>query len=287
MSTLKTIKSKITSVSQVSDVTSALEMVSVVKLQHMKQKITHYKEFIRDFLPFVYTCSPQIAQLSSSPASRQLVIMYSSDRGLCGSFDTDMFATFDKRYASHKDTLDVFCLGKKWFESLIRAGYTVVWYAALPDDELQQEDLADLYNYIAIGLQKGEYSAISVYFNASHHTLRATSRSFDLYPFSKDNLDAFLWYMWVSRVAHTSLDVEVTPDMATEVLMQLLQHMLYGSLLQSKTAEYAARISAMKQAKHNAALLIKKLKVSFHKLRNALITSQVSAIISEKIAIQW
>jgi len=71
-----------------------------------------------------------------------------------------------------------------------------------------------------------------------------------------------------------------------EIQEQLIQHVVYGAILQNKTGEYAARMIAMKNAKDNSISMIKSLKLSYNKARQAAVTQEVSEIMSAKNAIE-
>ena len=84
-------------------------------------------------------------------------------------------------------------------------------------------------------------------------------------------------------------DLIVEPDMELfkqEMLSQFTQHMIYGAALQNKAGEFASRMLAMKNAKDNATDMIKSLKLSFNKVRQWLITQEVTEIMSAKMAIE-
>ena len=142
-------------------------------------------------------------------------------------------------------------------------------------------------------IKKDSYSKIKVYFNYFKNTLTQVPLRFKLYPLDQDSFDGFVQDIGLrlddnisENLAHKDLLVEPNlKDFKSDMLRQLTQHIIYGAVLHNKTGEYASRMIAMKNAKDNATSLIKDLKLSFNKVRQSLITQEVSEIMSAKMAI--
>lgn len=299
MANMKKIKSQIKSVSNIKQITRALEIVSIVKLQKVKKSTEQYREFMEEFLKIVNVVRSKLPIFNTNTQEldingRRLLVVLSSDKWLCGALNSKLFKHIFQKYNDFKQNVDIFCVGKKSFEFFARAGFNVVWYTSLKDD-FCEDDLKDLYQYIMANIKKDTYSKIKVYFNYFKNTLTQVPLRFKLYPLDQDSFDGFVQDIGLrlddnisESLAYKDLLVEPNiKDFKSDMLRQLTQHIIYGAVLHNKTGEFASRMIAMKNAKDNATSLIKDLKLSFNKVRQSLITQEVSEIMSAKMAIDW
>ena len=294
---MKKIKTKIKSVSNMKQITKALEVVATVKLQKTKEQTENYREFMTDFLKIMNAVRTKIDIMNTNeidPNGRRLIVVMSSEKGLCGNLNSRLFKNIFQKYNEHKDNVDIFCIGKKSFEFFARAWFNVVWHVNLTDDFTENE-LTDVYKYILDWISDKKYSKIKVYFNYFKNVITQVPLRFKVYPIDQDSFDSFVQDIGLDlddiiSDDLTYKDMIVEPDMKMfkqEMLRQFTQHMLYGAALQNKAGEFAARMLAMKNAKDNATDMIKDLKLSFNKVRQGLITQEVTEIMSAKMAIEW
>ncbi len=295
MPNMKQIKSKINSVSNIKKITKALEVVSTVKLQKIKEKTERYRDFMMDFLYIVYTVQNKINIFKSmwdvDPNKKKLIIVMSSDRGLCGSLNNKVFRHIFEKYQNEKDKVCLFCVWKKAFEFFVRSGFDVVGYTKIWEN-LEESSLNDLYSFLTDALDNRSYSEIKMYFNFFKNTITQIPLRFKLFPLDKESFDTFVENLDI-KMDQVKVDVgdkfmicepnnEIMKD---ELKKQLLQHMIYWAALQNKAWEYAARMMAMKNAKDNSEEIIDYLKLSFNKARQTVITQEVSEIMGAKMAI--
>lgn len=296
MPNMKKIKTKIKSVSNMKQITKALEVVATVKLQKMKQQTESYRDFMVDFLKIMNVVRTKLDILNTNKIDsswRRLIIVMSSDKWLCGNLNSKLFKHIFQKYNDVKQNVDVFCVGKKSFEFFARAGFNIVWHLNLQDD-FNEDNLTDVYNYIINGIANSKYAKIKVYFNYFKNTITQVPLRFKVYPIDQDSFDWFVQDIGLDLddVITDELDYKdliVEPDLKffkQEMLRQFTQHMIYGAALQNKAGEFASRMLAMKNAKDNASDMIKDLKLSFNKARQSLITQEVTEIMSAKMAIE-
>ena len=121
---MKKIKTKIKSVSNMKQITKALEVVATVKLQKTKEQTENYREFMTDFLKIMNAVRTKIDIMNTNeinPNGRRLIVVMSSEKGLCGNLNSRLFKNIFQKYNEHKDNVDIFCIGKKSFEFFARA----------------------------------------------------------------------------------------------------------------------------------------------------------------------
>lgn len=293
---MKKIKSQIKSVSNINQITKALEVVATVKLQKVKSQAEQYREFIVEFLKIVQVVNNKtnIFNKEDRPQkNKDLIIVTGTDKWLCGSLNNKLFKKIYTEYENKKETTDVFCIWKKSLEFFTRSNFNVVGTVSLKD-EFNEDDLHGLYDFLRNALSNREYDNVNIYFNFFKNAIVQIPLSFKLFPLDQKSFKSFTEELNIDmeelvseNIEKKDLTLEPSPyDLAKEMRKQLLQHMVYWAIIQNKTWEFAARMIAMKNAKDNSTSLIKDLKLSFNKARQWVITQEISEIVGAKMAIE-
>lgn len=293
MANLKQIKSKIKSVSNLKKITRALEVVSTVKLQKTKSQAENLKEYLTDLLALVASVWG-VDNLLTPPvttSTKKLIIVCSSERGLCWALNTRLFRKVVQDISSSKDDTELFVLGKKALEFFKRVKTPIIGALHL-HDTYQEKDLLPLYALLDEAMSSGTYSEIRLYFNYFKNVINQLPASLQLMPLSASTFDSFcaevaLDYGVVLGVNNKELIIEPSRDVyLLELKRQVRNYILASAILQNKTGEHAARMIAMKNAKDNSIAFIKQLTLAYNKARQWAITQEISEIVSAKIAIE-
>ncbi len=293
---MKKIKSQIKSVSNIKQITKALEIVATVKLQKVKQQTEQYREFMIEFLKIVQVINTKtdiFNKKDRKKTNRNLIIVTGTDKGLCGSLNNKLFKKIFSKYENKKKHTDVFCIGKKSLEFFSRSNFNVVGQLNIKDD-FAEEDLEGIFTFLRNGLETREYDSVKIYFNYFQNAIQQIPLNFKLFPLDKKSFEGFTEELNIDindliseDVKKKELLIEPTPvELAQEMRKQLLQHMIYGALLQNKAGEFASRMIAMKNAKDNSTTLIKDLQLTFNKARQWVITQEISEIVGAAMAIE-
>ncbi len=292
----KQIKSKIKSVSNIKQITKALEVVATVKLQKAKAQTDSYKDFLMDFLKIVQVVQQKTDIFESTPlekSKKELIIVVGTDRGLCGWLNNRLFKQIFTKYESKTHRPDTFIIGKKALEFFSRTDFPIVGQTNIKDT-FEQEDLAELFTFLHKALQDKQYKSIQIYFNYFENAIKQTPLHMQIMPLSKHTLKTFGEQInididnFVSKRVVVS-DVILEPNiemLVEEIKSQFMQHMVYGSILWNKTGEFAARMIAMKNAKDNSTTMIKNLRLSYNKARQSAVTQEISEIMGAKMALE-
>lgn len=295
MANTKKIKAQIKSVSNIQQITKALEVVATVKLQKVKHQTEQYRDFMIEFMRIVQVLNQKTNIYNTSEGfdtGRKLVVVMGTDKGLCGSLNAKLFKEVFTKYDNQKENVDVFCIGKKTLEFFSRSNFNVVWQVSIKD-EFEEDDLQGLYMFIRDAFEKRQYDEIVMYYNYFKNAISQVPLCANLYPLNKESFDTFSKEIGIDlnsfntkEMENKDLLLEPTPEeLAKEMRKQLLQHMLYGAVLQNKAGEFASRMIAMKNAKDNSTSLIRDLKLSFNKARQSVITQEISEIVWAKMAL--
>lgn len=296
MADIKQLKIKIHSTKNIKKITNAMEVISTIKLQKVKKKTEHLREYMNGFLGMLSSIENYTSlfpQAKQSPQPRELVILVSSEKWLCGSLNTILFKQFHLHYADKKETLDVFTIGKKAREFCARRGYHTVGTLSLRDT-IESDDLLPLNELIDNARKSAHYTTIKVRYNYFKNTMKQIPVGFQLFPLSSDWFQEFMTYLDIAlpqqkKSLSQDEDIWLEPNKAaivTKAYDIMMNVIVYGAVLHNKTGEFAARMLAMKWAKDNATTIISDLTLAYNKARQDAITKEVLEIVSAKAVIE-
>ncbi len=296
MANTKQIRTKIKSVKNLQKIIKALEIVSTVKLQKLKGVIGSYRAFMESFLEVLKEVRKEVNifdfdEKTWNPNGRRLLIVVTSDRGLCWAINSRIFKRMEKNYGNAKDNVDIFVVGKRGLEYFVRNGRNVVGSAMISDKVFLRE-VKPISVFIRQALEEKKYAKIKIYFNFFKNTMIQMSTRFKLYPLDEESFETFLQNTGLEVDLLESIEKKylmVEPDIETfkfDFLQVLIRNIIYSAVLNNKTSEHAARMLAMKNAKDNSLAVLNQLNLLYNKTRQAKITQEISEIVSAKVAIE-
>ena len=273
MAELNQIKNRIKTVGGVAKVTSAMKLVSTVKLQRWKNKMLNNREYslsMKEITDLVLS-DPSIKETAYSKvnekATKSLFIIVSSTLGLCGSYNYNIFDLAGSKIQKDDDAV---ILGKKGlaffkndeFEKL--PGYEE--YSSVSDEKI----IKTLVEYILKAFKDGVYKEVHVIYTNYKNSLTFVPTDEKILPLgSFDSTDGYLPIF------------EPSPNELANILIPMfIQTTIYQRLLESEVSEHASRSNAMNAATDNAKEILDKLKIEFNKARQAAITSEITEIVS-------
>jgi F-type H+-transporting ATPase subunit gamma len=294
MADTKQLKLKIAATKNIKKITNALEIISTLKLQKVKKKADHLREYVATMLEIVDLMLQKGIVLYDKwdfLSERELLIVVSSEKWLCWSLNSQLFKFLHQQYAAKKNIIDLYVIGKKAHEFFSRQGYTIVWYTQV-SDTVNDSELASVFTYMNEQEEEKTYWSIRIAYNYFKNTMKQIPLMFPIKPFTPEIVDEFLETVGMVRKQKRSRihDFVLEPDANT--VHDTLKHMiidysLYTAILHNKTGEFAARMLAMKWAKDNASVIIDDVTLRYNKARQDAITQEVSEIVSAKSVIEW
>ncbi|MEO6404486.1 MAG: ATP synthase F1 subunit gamma [Ferruginibacter sp.] len=287
---LKEVRSRIKSVQSTQQITKAMKMVSAAKLRRAQDAITQmrpYAQKLQEMLSNIVSNSDgdvDLALASERPIEKVLIIIVTSDRGLCGGYNSNLIKltklTIAEKYAAQnsKGNVTVLPIGKKGYEHFFKNGFKVVdsyWdiFTGLSFDRVQAAA-----KYAMDAFAAKEYDAVDVVYSEFKN---AATQYF--------SAEQFLPVKKVEKTANqTNADFIFEPDQATliaELMPKILNTQLYKAVLDANASEHGARMTAMDKASDNANELLKNLKISYNRARQAAITTELTEIVSGAAAL--
>jgi len=283
----KEVKTKITSVKSTQKITSAMEMVAASKMRRAQERMAlgkPYAQRIRDVVSHIANANAEYSHqymTQKSSIERIGLIVISTDRGLCGGLNINLFkaAVRDiKTWTEAGADIEICTIGSKaaTFFSSVKANIV----ATVKDmgDKPAASDLVGSVKVMLDAFDEGRIDQLFVIGNKFVNTMTQKPEMQQLLPL-KPSEDDKMQHHW---------DYIYEPD-AKELLDGLLsrymESQVYQSVVENKACEQAARMVAMKNATENASTLIDELELLYNKARQAAITQELSEIVSGASAV--
>ena len=284
----KEIRSKIASVKNMQKITSAMEKVAASKIRKAQKQMEEsrpYAQRIRRVIGHLSHANPDYKHpfLIEREAKRVGLIVISTDRGLCGGLNANLFKTVIGEIAKWQGEgaqVDLALVGAKAVQFFRRMGGNVVGTASHLGD---RPSVNDLIGAITIMLQSYEEGTIDRLYLVHNEFVSAMSQKPEvttLLPVSQIDLgDESLQEHW---------DYIYEPDageLLDEVLTRYIESQVYRGAVENFACEMAAKMVAMKSATDNAGEIIEKLQLDYNKARQAAITQEISEIVGGAAAV--
>lgn len=284
MPSAKEIKTKIGSVKNTQKITRAMEMVAASKLRKAKDRMERSKPYaskIRDVIHHLASASTEYKHpfLDVRPIKNVGNIIVSTDRGLCGGLNGNLFkrAIVDMRELDKEEKGVDLCLIGHRAESFFRhTGGKVVAEASHLGDKPTVEDLIGIVKVMLDEYIEGKIDALYIYYNEFVNTMTQKPKKIQLLPVvpDKEHLKEAKKQHW---------DYIYEPDakyLLNRLLKSYIESQVYQGVIENLACQQAATMIAMKSATDNAEDIIDDLNLAYNKARQAAITREISEIIS-------
>lgn len=286
MASGKEIRTQIKSVQNTQKITRAMEMVAASKMRKAQDRMAAsrpYADQIRAVISHLAHAHPEYRHpyMEEREVKRVGFIIVSSDRGLCGGLNANLFKAAIKSLKEWDEKgiqADLCLIGQKATGFFKRVGGTVTAQVQDLGDAPRAEDLIGNVKVMLDAYNDGQIDRLYVVFNEFVNTMTQTPNVEQLLPIQAEELDE-LKHHW---------DYLYEPE-AKEVLEGLLtryvESLVYQGVVENIACEQAARMVAMKAASDNAGNLIGELQLAYNKARQAAITQELSEIVAGAAAV--
>ena len=277
MANLKEIRNRITSISSTMQITSAMKMVSAAKLKKAQDAITAMRPYAEKLTEILQSLSASMDgevggdYTSQREVNKVLVVAITSNRGLCGAFNTNVIKQVKVVADSYVGKqVDIFAIGKKG-NDVLRKTHNVVENKSDVFDHLTFDNVAAISDLLSEKFISGAYDKIEVVYNQFKNAATQIVQT-----------EQFLPLAPVVGAATASSDYIFEPSKEEIVLTLIpksLKTQLYKSIRDSFASEHGARMTAMHKATDNATELRNQLKLTYNKARQAAITNEILEIV--------
>lgn len=278
MANLKEIRNRITSVSSTMQITSAMKMVSAAKLKKAQDAITAMRPYAEKLTELLQNLSSTLDGDAGGEYTKQreinkvLVVAITSNRGLCGAFNTNVIKQSKAIAESYEGKqVDIFAIGKKG-NDILRKTHSVVENRSDVFDNLTFDAVAEIAQTLTYKFISGDYDRIEIVYNEFKNAATQIVQTQQFLPLAPIKSD--------TPVSTGDYIFEPTKEeIVLTLIPKSLKTQLYKSIRDSFASEHGARMTAMHKATDNATDLRDQLKLTYNKARQAAITNEILEIV--------
>lgn len=288
---LKEVRNRIKSVQSTQQITKAMKMVSAAKLRRAQDAIIQmrpYAQKLQEMLSNIVSNSESGTGMSLATertAEKVLLIVITSDRGLAGAFNANIIklakATIAEKYADQhkKGNVTIWNIGKKGYENFIKANFKA------------DATFKDIFLHLTFeNVQKAAQAAMKAFEEKEFDVVEIVYSQFKNAATQRFEVERFLPIPKTEKKSGAvKADFIYDPSkelLIAELMPKILNTQLYKAVLDSNASEHGARMTAMDKASENANEMLRSLKISYNRARQAAITTELTEIVSGAAALQ-
>jgi F-type H+-transporting ATPase subunit gamma len=284
---LREIKGKISSVKNISELTSALETFSALKMRKTQKRFLDSKPFAQELASIFKKLEKVLIEgksvfLEKREVKKILVCVVASDRGFCGSFNSNLIRFSNKEIAEIEEQgeIEIMPIGKKAINSYKKKGNITYSFSGVGDywRFSQTKEIAEL---LIKSFLENKYQKIYLSYTHFFSSFVQKPTLVQLFPLEQETFDNFVKKEDLKEEVEYLLEPS-SDEILNEIIPVFVQYLIYQFILSANTSEHSARMMAMRNASDNAKGLLEELRLVYNKARQEQITSEVCEISSTK-----
>ena len=288
---LKEVRNRIKSIQSTQQITKAMKMISATKLRKAQEAIIQMRPYAKKLQQLLTNIvSNAEGELSSGlsferPVENVLLIVITSDRGSCGAYNTNLVklakSIIKDKYAAQasKGKVQIWSIGKKGYENFIKNNYKV---------DSMYKDLFLHLNYENV--QACSQTAVKAFEDKTYDSIEIVYSEFKNAATQRFVTEKFLPVPKVKgKPGSKKSDFIFEPskeELIAQLIPKILNTQLYKAVLDAHASEHGARMTAMDKATENANEILRSLRISYNRARQAAITTELTEIVSGAAALQ-
>lgn len=286
MPNARLIKRRIKSAQNIAKITKAMEMVSASKMRRAQAQAVASQPYSHKLQQVLHTMAeftdPSMHPLLQKPATGvPLVVLFSTDRGLCGGLNNSLFKTLAD-FAAHHGEFTTLVVGRKAQEFASRMGFHITASFTQLPERAGFQDIVPIADIIRQGFLDGRFNEVHVMHMEFVNTLTQKPHVTHLLPLQQSELSGEATPQ-TEPLVKPEYVFEPTPREILEwILPYYVEVELYQLLLDARASEHSARMIAMQNASNNAHDVVESLKLEYNKSRQAAITQELIEITVSK-----
>lgn len=288
MKGMREIRNRIKAVKGTGQITHAMELVAASKMRRAQQAAENGRAYATLLMDMTETVLAQIGEAfrqkeGEQARTKRLIIVFSTDKGLCGALNTNLFKTISEI----KDQAEYIAVGNRAAKFIARIGKPLKAQFSI-SDHVKFSEVRKISEFaMKTAKEQGDIASIEVLYPLFVNTLKQEPTFVKLAPV--DNLESFVERLRktykLDTASHPKDDREMVFEPSPkEILAELPQYYikqaLYHMALDAKASEHSARMVAMKSASDNADALVHSLTIEYNKARQEAITTEILELAS-------
>ena len=284
---LKEVRNRIKSVTSTQQITKAMKMVSAAKLRRAQDAITQmapYSRKLQEMLSNIVSSASSDMELplaAERAAEKVLLIPITSDRGLCGAYNANVIkltrTTIEEKYPNAE--ISILPLGKKGYDFFTKNGFTVIDNYWTVFQNLSFDNVREAAIYAQQAFLDKKFDRVEIVYSQFRNAAVQNFVSEPYLPIPK--------VVKAEGAKNADFIFEPSKEVLVEELMpKILNTQIFKAILDANASEHGARMTAMDKASENANELLRSLKISYNRARQAAITTELTEIVSGAAALQ-
>ena len=281
MPNLRELRSRIKSVESTSRVTNALQMIAAAKMKKAQDKVTDgraYGQKLNSILSNFFLSNPEIFNSEETKGSKNLVVLVTPDRGLCGALVSNVLKSASNYFENSNSNNEIVVIGKKGNSFISRTNDNQSTFYQVSDMPTFDE-VSEVTKFIIERHSTREFSEINIIYTEFISTAVQKARIKKLMPIQIDeNSD--------ERVSSEFLYEPSLEEVSNALIPRYIEVNIFNAVLDSIASEHSARLVAMQNATDNANELKQDLTLDLNKARQQTVTSEILDIIGGALALE-
>lgn len=292
MANLKEVKDRISSIKSTQQITKAMKMVAAAKLRRAQDRITQLRPYAQKLTQILQNVSAGADESMANEYAVErevenvLLVVVSSDKGLCGAFNSNVFkrtqSVIQEKYAEqHRNgNVKILPIGKRANDFFARREYPMVADFTNTFSDLSFDTVRRAAEFAMDSFKEGKFDRVELVYNEFKNVATQILINEQFLPVVPAEIN-----MEMENTSTTSeaIDYVYEPNKAyivEELIPKSLKIQFYKAVLESNASEHGARMTAMDQATDNAGELLKELRLTYNRTRQAAITTELTEIVA-------
>ena len=274
MPSIKEVKNRIGSVKSTQQLTKAMKMVAAAKLKKAQDKVLQLRPYSKKLNEILSNLSSSINNdlFKTRNINSALVVIVSSDKGLCGSFNSSLFKEFNTFCSQNNfKNITVLPIGKKAYDFFKNSKFelNLNYWEGL--NNFSYDNSSEICEYLIDSFLGSKFDKVSIIYNEFKNVAVQKTVSEDFLPVPQIDSE--------SNSSNNYIFEPEKNNIVRHLIPQTLKTQLFKSVLESSASEQGSRMTAMSQATDNAGELLKELKLTYNRTRQAAITKEILEIV--------
>lgn len=296
----KAIKRRIKSVGSTKKITKAMELIAAAKMRKAVNAALEARAYATLAWNLLVNLSKtqkvQIPLLAIRPVQKILMVIITSNRGLCGSFNSNIIKKTAVQLKTEKAGVDVIGIGKKGADFAKKMGFNMIASFTNMTDTPGLDDALPIAKMIIDAYEKKSYDKVIIAYTDFKSAMFQLAKLTQVLPISESELEKVIADISpLPRGSERGLPTMPLNDYLFEpnrldvlqmILPRLVETQIYQTMLESAASEHSARMFAMRSASDAAEDMIKELNLNFNKARQAGITQEIAEIAGGAAALE-
>jgi F-type H+-transporting ATPase subunit gamma len=283
MPSLIDLRRRIRAVKNTQQITKAMKMVAASKLRRAQERIMAARPYAQQMQRVLASVAsrvdpsihPLLISRDRHAGSRALVIVVTGDKGLCGSFNTNVIKGAAGYIAASSEPCELGLVGRKGRDFFGRRGFTVLFEQIGIFQKLKYDDAAAIARTAIDAFIAGDVDRVVLVYNEFRSVMSQRVVVDQLLPIARADVD--------TAASPNQIDYLYEPspqEIFNELLPRYIEAQVYRALLESNAAFFAAQMTAMDAATRNSAEMLENLTLYMNKVRQAAITREIIEVVS-------